>query len=72
MPSGRIYWRRPRQSNYRGRVVLLNFWASGCGGCVLEIPSLVRIDGAFHGQPFTVVGISMDMSYENITSPAQA
>jgi thiol-disulfide isomerase/thioredoxin len=31
-----------RISDYRGRVVLLNFWATACGGCVLEIPSFNR------------------------------
>ena len=31
-------------SDYRGKVVLLNFWATACGGCVLEIPSLIEIE----------------------------
>src|ERR1700760_3361746 len=33
--------RKMQISDYRGRVVLLNFWATDCGGCVLEIPSII-------------------------------
>lgn len=59
-------------SSYRGKVILLNFWATRCGGCVLEIPSLIQIQKAFHGEPFTDVGVSMDISYENLKGRAQA
>ena len=57
---------------YDGKVVLLNFWATACGGCVLEIPSIVQIQNSFHGKPFTAVGVSMDVSYEGLKGPAQA
>lgn len=58
--------------SYDGKVLLVNFWATDCGGCVLEIPSIVKIQKAFHGKPFTAVGVSMDVSYENLKGPAQA
>lgn len=58
--------------SYDGKVVLLNFWATACGGCVLEIPSIVQIQNSFHGKPFTAVGVSMDVSYEGLKGPAQA
>jgi peroxiredoxin len=59
-------------SDYRGKVVLLNFWATECGGCVLEIPYFVEIQSEFMGEGFTVVGISMDRSYETLKSADEA
>jgi peroxiredoxin len=53
-------------SDYRGKVVLLNFWATQCGGCVLEVPYFVAIQSELKGEGFTVVGISMDRSYEEL------
>src|ERR1700761_7291714 len=49
-------------SDYRGKVVLLNFWATDCVGCVLEIPSIIQIEGAYKAQGFTALGVSMDIS----------
>jgi peroxiredoxin len=57
---------------YRGKVVLLNFWATGCGGCKLEIPWLIDLESAHKSDSFTVVGVSLDTSYEGAMSPAQA
>jgi peroxiredoxin len=55
-------------SDYRGKVVLLNFWATACGGCKLEIPWLIELESAHKGDSFTVVGVSMDTSYEGSKS----
>ena len=55
-------------TDYRGKVVLLNFWATECGGCKIEIPSLIDLESAHMSDRFTVVGISMDPSYETTTS----
>lgn len=59
-------------SDFRGKVVLLNFWATDCGGCILEVPTLVKIQAHFQGKPFTIVGISMDISYERLKSASEA
>ena len=59
-------------SDYRGKVVLLNFWATDCGGCVLEIPSFIAIESAYGAKAFTAVGISMDISYENLKNADEA
>jgi len=59
-------------SDYRGKVVLLNFWATDCGGCVLEIPSIINIEAAYKNRGFTVVGISMDIPYENLKDAHEA
>jgi peroxiredoxin len=59
-------------ADYRGKVVLVNFWATACGGCVLEIPSFIQIVKTYKGAPFTAVGISMDISYEGHKSADEA
>lgn len=61
-----------RLSDYRGKVVLLNFWATDCGGCVLEIPSIIDVEAAYKSRPFSVVGVSMDIPYENLKDAEQA
>jgi peroxiredoxin len=59
-------------TDYRGKVVLLNFWATDCGGCQLEIPWLIELASAHKSDSFTVVGVSMDTSYEGQKSAAEA
>jgi peroxiredoxin len=59
-------------SDYRGKVVLLNFWASDCGGCVLEIPSIIVVQASYKPKRFTVVGVSMDISYDNLKNAKEA
>jgi peroxiredoxin len=59
-------------SDYRGKVVLVNFWATACGGCVLEIPSFIEIEKENKDTAFIAVGVSMDMSYEGRKSADEA
>jgi len=59
-------------SHFRGKVVLLNFWATDCGGCVLEIPRLIDVQRDLQHGDFTVVGIDMDMPYGGVRSADQA
>ena len=47
-------------SDYRGKVVLLNFWATWCGPCKIEIPWFIDFEREHKDQGFAVVGISMD------------
>ena len=49
-----------RLSDYRGKVVLLNFWATWCHGCQQEIPWLVDFDRKYRSGGLIVIGISMD------------
>jgi thiol-disulfide isomerase/thioredoxin len=45
---------------YRGKVTLVNFWATWCAPCVKEMPTLAALDQAFDGRGFEVVAISLD------------
>jgi thiol-disulfide isomerase/thioredoxin len=47
-------------TNYKGKVVLLDFWATWCGPCRVEIPGLVEMQDRYASEGFSVIGISMD------------
>lgn len=49
-----------RLSDFRGKVVLVNFWASWCPPCKMEIPGFQKIYAAYKDKGFTIVGISID------------
>src|ERR1041385_1363552 len=51
-----------RLTDYRGKVVLLDFWATWCTGCKIEIPWFSEFQKAYGTQGFAVVGVSMDES----------
>ena len=59
-------------ADYRGKVVLLNFWATECGGCRLELPWLVELHDTFRNAKVAVIGVSLDLSYEGPKSAAEA
>lgn len=58
--------------DYRGKVVLFNFWATDCGGCKLEIPSFIELEQAYKDRGFTAVGVAMDISYEQLKDADEA
>ena len=49
-----------RLKEYRGQVVLINFWASWCGPCRQEMPLLERIDERYKDAGFTVLGVNVE------------
>jgi cytochrome c biogenesis protein CcmG/thiol:disulfide interchange protein DsbE len=55
--------------DYRGKVVLLDFWATWCHGCKLEIPWFVEFDKTYHARGLAVVGVSMDEDGWKVVKP---
>jgi cytochrome c biogenesis protein CcmG, thiol:disulfide interchange protein DsbE len=47
-------------SSYRGKIVLLNFWATWCEPCLREMPTFVEWQKQYGSRNFQVIGISMD------------
>lgn len=57
-------------ADFRGKVVLLNLWATWCAPCVEEMPTLGALQEAYRGRDFEVVAVSIDRS--DIRAKAQA
>ena len=67
-------------SDYKGKVVLLNIWATWCPPCVEEMPSMEKLYQKFKGQNFEILAVSIDepglkvvapfMKKSNLTFPA--
>ena len=51
-------------AQYRGQVVLLDFWATWCGPCLVEMPKLKKTYQTYKDQKFQIIGISLDRSKE--------
>lgn len=58
--------------SFKGKPLVLDLWATKCGGCVKEIPSFIEIHHAYANTGLAVAGISMDILYEDLKGPAEA
>jgi thiol-disulfide isomerase/thioredoxin len=56
-------------ADYKGKVVLLNFWATWCDPCRVEIPWLIDLQAKYASRGFTVVGVAMDEEGKSVVAP---
>ena len=55
--------------DYHGKVVLVNFWATWCDPCRIEIPWLIEMQSKYADKGFTVLGIAMDEEGKPVVAP---
>jgi peroxiredoxin len=58
-------------SELRGKVVLLNFWATWCGPCRVEMPAMEQLYRMFSRKDFEILAVSIDAQGEAVTRPFQ-
>jgi len=56
-------------ASLKGKVVLVNFWATWCEPCQIEIPWMIGFQQKYAGQGFTILGVAMDDSGKKVVDP---
>ena len=56
-------------AEYKGKVVLVNFWATWCEPCKIEIPELIQLQQKYESKGFTILGVAMDDEGKSVVSP---
>jgi len=58
-----------RLEQFRGKVVLVNFWATWCGPCRIEMPWFIEFQEKYADKGFTVLGVAMDVEGKEVVEP---
>ena len=61
-----VYGKPHDLNDYRGRVVLVNFWATWCPPCIQEMPSMQRLHDSLAQRPFTILTVNMGETKEEV------
>ena len=56
-------------AQYKGQVVLVNFWATWCAPCKIEIPWMIEFQKKYSSRGFTILGVSMDEDGKKAINP---
>jgi peroxiredoxin len=59
-------------ASYKGKVVLIDFWATWCGPCVAELPNVLATYQKHHAQGFDIIGVSLDEDKAKLTQFTKA
>lgn len=63
--DGKIF----RLADFKGRVVLVNFWATWCAPCIRELPTLNRLEKTLGDEDFAVIAVNVDRDGANVARP---
>ena len=63
-----IFGNAVRLSDFRGKIVFLNFWATWCPTCVVEMPSMEKLHRRFKNQDFAMIAVNMQESEAQVKS----
>jgi peroxiredoxin len=55
-------------ASYKGKIVLVDFWATWCGPCVAELPNVLKAYEKYHSKGFEIIGISLDQDKDKLTT----
>jgi thiol-disulfide isomerase/thioredoxin len=61
-----------RLAAYRGKYVLVDFWATWCGPCIAELPRLLAAYQSYHDAGFEIIGVSLDESKQAVVDFTKA